>query len=79
MFCEFSCGNNVVQIRNSWGTSHEKIKIDLNRHQDIRVYYVWVTNFIWKSHKDGDIYIIQDKVKLQPPKWPDYGQKKKLL
>ncbi len=29
MFVEYSCGNNVVQIRNSWGTKHAKIKIDL--------------------------------------------------
>lgn len=73
MFVEFSCGKNVIQIRNSWGHVNESIKVDLDEVEDARVYYVWVTNFIWKTHRDGDIHIIKNKVKLTPPKWPNYG------
>lgn len=77
MFCEYSCGNNVVQIRNSWGTSHQAIKIDLNKHKDVRVYYIWVTDFIWKAQSTGkeDVLIIKNKLKLNPSKWPNYGFK----
>lgn len=78
MFVETSCGNNVFQIRNSWGKNLEKIKIDLNKVQDKKVFYVEVTNLIWQptGHEEDDIDIILDKKKLTPSKWPIYKLKR---